>query len=290
MQAKRGGLVPQDLERLREGLSSALAEALPDLEPVDRQLELGEGLEAELVAVDAAGRLVLVLLVPGEGDAAPLAALDALAFARANRALLAAHLGAASLRPDLAPRVVLVAEGFSPQLVARLEGLQPDSVRCFDRRVLASSRGRRVYLVPVSPARAGEPSPISSDPGIFLAALDATRRPLGELLVRRIARIDEQLACTALARSASWRLGNELLGSLAQVEDSLEGHAPPHAPRRIESEADAEGFLEQVLGRYLELFGGSLSAGPRSLAGPPGESSPAVPDADPEELQALNGP
>jgi len=290
MQAKRGGLVPQDLERLREGLSRALAEALPDLEPLDRQLELGEGRQAELVAVDATGRLVLVLLVPGDGDEAPLAALDALAFARANRALLAAHLGAAGLRVELAPRVLLIAEAFTQTLIARLEGLQPDSVRCFDHRVLSSSRGKRVYLVPVSPLRAGEPSLISADPGVFLGALDAARRPLGELLVRRIARIDEHLACTALARSASWRLGNDVLGSLVQVEDALEGHAPPHPPQRIGSESDAELFLEQVLGRYLELFGSSLSASPRSLAKPPGESSPELPDADPEELQALNGP
>lgn len=290
MQAKRGGLVPQDLERLREGLSRALAEALPELDPIDRELELGEGHQAELVAADPGGRLVLVLLVPGEGDEAPLAALDALAFGRANGALLAAHLGAASLRPELAPRVVLVAEGFAPTVLARLEGLQIDSVRCFERRVLASARGKRVYLVPISAPRTGGPAPISADPGVFLAALDSASRPLGELVSRRIGRIDEQLACTALARSASWRLGEDVLASLAQVEGALEGQAPPHAPQRIESAADAEQFLEQVLGRYLELFGRSLPTYARAPLDPGRPRDPGVPDADPEELQPLNGP
>src|SRR5262249_49151668 len=125
--------------------------ALPGLQLLDRDLELGADLRAAWLARAADGAHVLVLQSAGEGDQAVLDALDALAFARARRTALAHHgaaLAAAAPEPGEAHaaaagapaagrgpaqaeaqrdapqvRVVLVAERFARRVLDRLEPL-----------------------------------------------------------------------------------------------------------------------------------------------------------------------
>ena len=102
-----------EIEELQRDLERGLAESVPGLEVLDRELQLGEKSCADLAGIDASGRLVFVMLVDGDGDASALAVLDALAYARENGALLARHWKSARLRTELEAQVVLVADHFS---------------------------------------------------------------------------------------------------------------------------------------------------------------------------------
>jgi hypothetical protein len=101
-----------EVPRMREILETDLRRLAPDLEVVDRGLQLPRGRLADLVLVDGAGCPLLALVVEGRRDEVVQAAVDALVFARENAGALAL------LRPGPAPRVVrarvaLVAESFS---------------------------------------------------------------------------------------------------------------------------------------------------------------------------------
>ena len=104
MQAKRGGLNPDWLADVRPGLVAALGESMPDLELVDRDLELGDGRVVDLVGVEGSGRAVALLWVESDDDAAVLAALDARAWFVENRELLDGHFAHPRLDPELPPR------------------------------------------------------------------------------------------------------------------------------------------------------------------------------------------
>src|SRR6187402_694491 len=121
MQAKRGGLTPEGLADVRPGLLSALASALPDLEWIDRNLELGDGRRVDLVGVDGSGRALALVLV-GEDE---------------EQALLAA-------------------ESYSERMLARISGLDPAIVQALELRQVTSQRSVRTYLVPARSAIHGE--------------------------------------------------------------------------------------------------------------------------------------
>src|SRR5262245_56985460 len=78
--------------RLAASVSGGLAQVFNDFEIVDRDLELGEDRRVQFVGIDAAGRLVLVLIVAGDGVEPILAALDAITYAQKNRTVLVDHL------------------------------------------------------------------------------------------------------------------------------------------------------------------------------------------------------
>lgn len=243
--------------------ASALREAFPDVDWIDAELQLGDGRSIDSVGVDPSGRVVLASRCSGDGDEALLATVDALAFFHRNRAAMGRHLGAGRVRAELPPLLVLVAQTFSERLLTRLACLGVRELRLFEMRELVSARGEHAYLVPVSPSFGhGEPSP-PRGPAAFLGVLPDSLRPLGELAVDRLSRIDDQLQPIASDRSLSWRMGPALLCSLAEVGGVLEGQVLPSGkPRPLQTAARVEEFVDQVLVRYVENLGSDSMTSP----------------------------
>ena len=163
-------------EGLSASLEESLIESLPGLVVLDRDLDYGGQVGIDLVAADQAGALTLVLLVDGEGEEPVLAALDVLAFARREQLLLERHLGQASFRGDLPPRVILVADRFDQLLRERIAPLGDVRVELFELRELKSAAATRSYLVPRGDGAiegAGDQSLAA-----FLDSLSEERRPL----------------------------------------------------------------------------------------------------------------
>jgi hypothetical protein len=276
-------------ERTRASVASGLSEVLHGLEIVDRDLELEPGRAADLVGVDGGGRLVLVLMVDGDADATALAALDAVAHAQRNVGVLAQHLQVTRLRAEQAALVVLVTERFGERTLGRCAALDPELVRLFELRRVASARGENVYLAPVLPIswRAADAGSRSSE--VFLESLAAAQREIAELLVKRVAHIDDQLVLDATERSLSWRLKNELVACLLAVEDRLEGQVPPDArPKRIAHKSEVESFVDETSRRYVELL--------NATTGTPTLPALVEPSGDPrallskEEIEAFRQP
>ena len=272
--------------RLLEVAAEGLRATFSDLELVDADLVADGRRLADLVALDGRGRLVLAIVLesgdPARADRALLAALDALAFARAHLPMIAAHLGLPRLRATLAPRVVLVAESFPPRLLDRLAGLDPDGVSCLEVRRISTRSGAGTYVVPVVGGAGSEGG--SSDPRAFLEDLPADQRLVGELVVRRLARIDEELEPLVREGQLDWSLGGELVCSLVPGDGAIEARVPPEPrPRLIATADDVEPLVDAVLRRAIERLG--------PLAGPQSPPNPGFdPRAElltPEEIEAF---
>lgn len=271
-------------ETVLQTVARILGEVFPDSEIVDRDLAIGRGRSIQLAAVDAGGRLLLVLLAEESGDEIALAALDALAYARRNAQVLTSHFHSARLRPELPPLLVVVAASFDDVLLARLGALDPRLVRAFELRHVASSRGAGDYLAEIDPAGPAQPRERASEPAGFLDALDPERRELGERLLRRIARLDEELQPTRRGQGLAWRLHDELVCSLTAREGAIEGQVPGTASvAPIETRDDVEGFLETIVQRYLSVIRGRPPGAPRGASSAFGRE----PLLTPEELAAF---
>jgi hypothetical protein len=199
---------------------------------------------------------VLVLAVDGDGDSAVLAALDALVFYEKNRTVLASHFKSVRIRESGGPLVALVARQFSDRLLARLRGLNQEFLRLLELRSVSSARGERTYLVPIVPGAPSQGGGEARNVAPLTELLTPAQRELAEMLLRRIGRIDEQLISASGDRSLSWRLGEEIVCCLLAIDGRLEGQVPPAGkPRPIQSMADVESFVDEVLERYVELLG-----------------------------------
>jgi len=290
-----------DLERIAAGLPSVF----PGAVVVDRELRLdpapaaaadGPGAAIDLAAVDGEGRLLCVCLVRGDGAEAALLALDALAFAQENLALLARHFPGAGLDPELPPLVVLAAERFEPRLLTRLGGFDPARLACLEIRRLASRERTETYLVPLVPTSGPGAARQAARPADFLQHLDPELRPLAERLLERLARIDEDLRATSSGRQLRFTLDGEPVCALQAQGDLLEARVVPDGGTfRIGTPADADAFLEEVLQRTLELFeprerGGSLLAPPERDGLRAAAFDPLLPSGailTPEEIEAF---
>ena len=258
--------MPAAAGSLEDGLPSplwvaAMRDAFSDVEWVDSALDLGDGRKIDWIGIDPSGRIVFVLHCDGDGEAAVLAALDAWVFFERNRTVLGEHLRSTRVRPALAPILALIADSFSEQMLARLCGLSASGLRLLELRQLSSARGERAYLVAVSPSFGRSSPSAARGPEAFLSALPEGQRSLGELLIRRIGRIDDQLFVSAGDRSLSWRLGDEPVCSITQIDGVIEGQiAPEGDPRAIVDASQVEIFVDHVLGRYVAMLGGAPMA------------------------------
>lgn len=293
-----------DAERQRsaEGdVEASLRAVLPGLRLVDRDLELDGVPLADLVG-EVDGRLVLVLLVDGEGDGPVLAALDALTAARRDGELLGAHLGLVG-PSRRAPLVLLVAERFGERLRDRLRLLPSDSLWLLERRAVRTARRGAQPLVRLAPATeasapmpgegAGRPAESRIDPqaiGRFLAQLPPGPARLGRELIERIARIDPELEHEIRRVSDReqlwWSFRDRPLCGLAVRDGRLEGRLPESpVPHAIQSVEGIDAFLEWVLSCHLELldaFADREAVGEVELVPPRRE-----PLLTPEELEAF---
>lgn len=236
---------------LEAPLLSGLAEVFPGFELYDSDLEFDRPHRIHYVGVDGAGRLTLVLRVRGEGHSAILRALDARDFARRHLAPLLKHLGARRARPELEPRVALVAADFDDRLRRRLEGLQSSGIEAFELRRLRSHSGELVFLAPL--ASAAVPAP-SAAPSLddWLSSLPAERRESVAELIQRLERLDENLELEHERHGLSWRLGDRVVASLELDPDGgARLVAPGRPPRRWRGVRDTDQFLEDVVSDYL---------------------------------------
>jgi hypothetical protein len=249
-------------------LERTLAEALPGFEVLDRELELPSSERADFVGVDGHGRLTLVLDAGGEGEEPVLRALDALAFARRNSEALARHLESARgdatrIRPELAPRVVLVAEGFSRKLIERLQPLVGHGVDLYELRTLRSKSRVSNWLTPAQVTEGHAAAGTTSEEA-FLANLETAAREWARALLSKVRRLDPDVEALPARKAVTWRHGGHALGRLEFADGRLYAAASPRFESRpIESAGDVERFLEQLLGRYVEvLAAGHPSARP----------------------------
>jgi hypothetical protein len=270
----------RDLALRRElagALATELARHLPGFEILDRDLEVptaeaGASVRADWVAIDATRRIVLVLLVDGRADVAVLAALECTAALRASRALIAEHLGARRLAADGRALVVLVSEAFSARALRRLSVLSPLDLRLFATREISSASGSRMALAAVDPAHPGA-VPADIDRADFLAHVPAARRPLAELCLARIDRVDGELEACAALDAIGWRHRGRALCSLACVGGELEGAVGTEAVVPIRDGEDVEEFVERVLAAHVRRL--DAEPDPADLLPPPSEPDDA---------------
>lgn len=284
MKGSAGG--PRFDDSLEHEFDRGMREVLPGYVPLDSDLELDGGRVATRVGVGPEGQLVLALDARDRADREPdvvvLDVLDALAWARGHRALLARHLAepdpqAPAIDASAEPLVVLVCDDVSPGVARRLEALPRASVLLLERRVLASSGARSSFLVPVV---AGAPVPpddaleSAADAARaatgFLERLDEERHRRADELLRRLRRLDEELACAGAETGLRWSYRGTELCELGEDARGLVGRvAGLEEPHLLGADDALETFLDAALARYLRLSR-ELEEGVGGLAASPG--------------------
>lgn len=301
-------------------LEAALRHALPGFEVLDRGLELEGGASADLVGLDAQGRIVLVLGCDGRGEEPVLGALDALAYARRNREPLQRHLahprfahGAPA--PATPVRVLLVSEKFGRSVIERLQPLFGRGIDLYELRAVRSARGETASLAPVSALAGAEPEPRIA-PAAFAAALPAPFAGLSAMLVAKMQRIDGELEAHATHERVEWAFRGRPLARLDWREGQLSGAAAPRFEARLLNQAsEVEAVLEDALAHYVRLLEGladepeprtefarepaGRGSGPRereseargaaSRSEAPGGGSFGLPTLTRDELEAFHG-
>jgi len=270
-----------------EVLVPGLREGLGGFEVIESDLELGGGLRADLVGVDGGGRIVMVLLTSGRGSKTVLLALDAHARVRRDLELIARHLDSPRIRPELPPRIVLVARCFSGRVIERLMPLLSRTIDAMEVHTLASSEGERTYLVPVGPPGAvGLASATNDTPETFIEALPEDLAELARSLIERMERMDEEVEAAASRTAVSWSLGGQAFARLALAGSELRGSVPARAEDRpIHSRVDAELFLDDALAGYAGMLGLGELDEEEGAREPIAELLPHV--LTPEEIEAF---
>jgi hypothetical protein len=254
-------------EALLSILETDLLRLVPGLGVVDRGLSLArghvqvrgqvrgqvhasEGRRADLVLLDESGRALIVLVVDGRGDETVLAAIDALAFARASGDALARPTR--PLAPgEISARVALVAESFSTRALEGLSVLPERELMLLETRKLASETGSRTRLVRVEALseRGAEPA-VSRE--TFLSTLPEFLRGTADLLLRRLARVDAQIEFAFAEGAVEIRCGERELCVLEVHDGALRGEIPAldHS-LPVRGMDDADRLLDEVLREHL---------------------------------------
>jgi hypothetical protein len=269
------GAAPDIVERIE----LAFPDLVGDFEVLERRLEFDGRTVADFLA-RSQGRVLLVNVVDGTGDDTTLRALDALAFARTQRDIVAAAFsadGAVGTAPEaLCLRVVLVATtGFSAVQLGRLERLHDDCLWLLRKRELRTKRGSHTRLEPLDVSdglaplrRVDLPEWAQGEPHrAFLAQVAPDGLELVLDLLGRIRRIDSAL---------EWRReGGCVIALLDEVDlcrfDWLDGHLElslgnDELPLPVRDDDAVDLALDAILRVYLERLGNAPAA---PLAAPP---------------------
>ncbi|MEM7516700.1 MAG: hypothetical protein AAF368_07230 [Planctomycetota bacterium] len=259
-----------DPEELRAAVERDIADLLPGGRLLDADLRVEESVPIDFVLADRDARLTLVLLVLGGAEESVFTALDALSFARRHASALGTSLFPDATDPSLRPRVILLAEHFAERALHRLTPLL-DSVqgdlRLHELRRVESRSGRRIYFVPLSERRGSSAVDEASSIEQFLAGLPDDVRTFGRELIGRISRVDHELECVVASGRVLWSL--EGLPACALEFREERGYFVMHVPGAdralIDDELSAQGALDRVVARSLELFDLSSGAEPRAI-------------------------
>lgn len=269
-----------------QGIVDAVAEVWPDLFPgveiLDRDLRIGPDQRIPLVAADGAGRLVLALPVSGEREDEVLLVLDALAWMDEHADVLARHVDRPAPKRELPSAVWVIAPRFERAFLAKLRAVQTAALRAFELVTIDSRRGKRTHVdeVPLGDGPLEIPAP--DEEIAFFAGLPREPRALGELLVRRLARLDDELGARRRAGALEWRLRDELVCAVSVQGEALEADVPDTAgAARLATASEVERLLDRAVHRYLVLRRAMPIEGSRS--------GPALRDPilTPEELAAF---
>jgi hypothetical protein len=263
-------------------LLAGLDEIVPGLEVLDRELRFENGARADLAAVDPSGRLFLVLLAGDDADKTVLEALDTLGVARSQVELLVRHFGDGRVNPERSPRLLVVSAAAEARLTERLSVVADAGVSVLGLRTVKSAKGERAYLVRLDPA-ARVPSGTNGVTA-FLRALPPRLEPLGNTLLERMQRFDEELVASGDASALVWRIAGEVLCRVERIGDVLQASvAPRHEPLPLNDHADLERVVEAAYARLVKVLG--LSRGGPPAGGP--RPTPDEPILTAEEIQAF---
>ncbi len=282
---KRGRARPDEERGPMAALIAGLDEIVPGIEVLDRELVFEGGARADLAAVDPSNRLYLVLLAGEDADKAALEALDALGIVRTQLELLLRHFGEERVSAERAPRVLVVSPTSDARLAERLSVLGDAGVLVLGLRSVKSAAGERAYLVRLDSATRATGG--TGGVAAFLRALPARLEPLGNALVERMGRLDEELTTAADASTLVWRLAGEVLCRVERIGELLQASvAPRHEPLALASGQDLDQLVERAMARLvgtLKLTRGEGPApGPRAV--PAAREEPLL---SAEEIQAF---
>lgn len=280
------------LETGREGAlgplppwAAGLDEIVPGIEILDRELVFEGGARAALAGVDPSGRIHLVLEADADADQAALQALDLVAATRAQLELLVRHLGEKRASAERAPRVLVVCSAPAARLAERLGVLSDAGVLLLGLATMKSAKGEQRYLVRLDAG--GRSTTGAGGVNAFLRALPTRLEALGNTLVERMERLDEELVPSGDPSTLVWRLGGEVLLRVERIGELLQASvAPRHEPLPLGDLADLERVVGKTyaqLARLLGLTRGEL-AGPGPRPAPRREDEPIL---TPEEIEAF---
>lgn len=212
------------------------------------------GARADVVGVDRGGRLVLVLFVDGCDDSTVIAALEVLAFARANVEFVAQHWSKHGLSVERGPIVVLIAERFEARVKHVLSTIDRDALRLFEVRALRSASSVSSHLSPCDVA-SGASIPMRASPAEIVSKWPSDSRALALDLSRRLARIDDELEGGAVSDALVWRHRGRAVCTLAWLDGVLQGEiGSDRSPIELASARDAETFLERALREQMQTW------------------------------------
>jgi hypothetical protein len=264
--------------RVLAALETGLVEVWSGLEVLDRELDFEDGVHADLGAVEPTGRALLVRIAGEDAGETVLGALDLLAFARANAAIVARHLGE-PVDAGLEPRVAVVDARGDARVVERLRALSPSGIEVIGVRTVRSALGERSYLI-LPPTLAGP----AAAPETFLAGLPAPLFELARALFARMQRVDPDCHPLTDRGAVVWRLHGVLLARLERHDGQLEASLASGARLPFASAEDAERVLESALERVAQGIGARPGRPAGGALGHAGEQEPLL---TPEEIQAF---
>lgn len=273
---------------LLDALSDGLDEIVPGLAVIDRELTFEGGARVDLAAVDPSGRLYFVLLVGEDADRAALEALDALRVLREELDLLVRHLGERRVNPDRAPRLFVISPISDERLARRLSALGDAGVAVLGLRAVKSAAGERSYLTRLDARERTVTG--ASGAAAFLRALPARLERLGNALVERMGRMDEELEPAADTTTLVWRLEGEVLCRVERVGDLLQASVgPDHQTLPLGDESDLERLAQRAMARLTQILGMTRPDRPPVVAPTPrvAEAADEGPILTDEEIQAF---
>lgn len=233
-------------------LESGLSQVVAGFEILDRTLEIAERTHVHLVGVDREGALVLVLLAPGDGETAPVRALEALDFVERSQEPLLRHLARtepAAVRLDATrpARIVVVADLFSDRTRRRLNPLAGLGVEAYELRTLRSQGRQSTFLNTVVGPR------VANRESVAATSAEPGSGRLAETLRRRLIGLDDRVEMVRSEGGFAYAVeGNPVafldLGGAAGPH----GRVPEGPVRRLESPASLDDFVAEIVEAYVQ--------------------------------------
>ena len=258
-----GPIVP----RTGDGLAQVVCEAPHRLEGglavVQERLVLGDGVVIDLLARDAIGRAVLLILAaPGDDRDVPARLADALAWFDEHALALRGVMRQHGVRLDLPARAIVacfdLGEGTARrvrEIGARFagdDGAAGDRVAVLRLEPFELGGERHVGVVPVLDS--GRPGGGAVD-DLPPAMLDLPEGALARAFVHKLSRLDPELVVDGDRYGRFWAVGSGDVAGLRRRGRALEVLVPGFDPLSLAEERDVPAAIDRVARHFLELVG-----------------------------------